>query len=416
MKEQHSPTFLRKRRFLLALPMLIVPFLSLAFWALGGGKGTSLQAATVNNLTGLNMDLPGAHLKDDRAIDKLGYYEKADDDSSKLREQIKNDPYFNKDISFPDTEEELIDSEEVATSIHQTRKGLKTSPYFSDKDPNEEKVYAKLQKLNEALNDAANPGIQPKESYSPDRSVPAMNTQDVDRLEQMMQMMGKGDKESDPEMEQLNGVLNKILDIQHPERAREEMKGTSADKQDEFLMVSTTNKADTIISGFYSLENDTSSIQVSNTIEAVVHNNQTLVSGGIVKMRLLKDLFIGTNRIASGSFVFGIATLNNERLNIQINTIRSGNSLYPVKLEVYDADGLSGIHIPGNISRDVIKQSTDNSLSSVGLSSLDPSIAAQATATGINTAKSLLSKKVKLVRVTVKAGYKIFLQNKTITK
>ena len=61
------------------------------------------------------------------------------------------------------------------------------------------------------------------------------------------------------------------------------------------------------------------------------------------------------------------------------------------------------------ITRDVAKQSTDNALQSVALSSLDPSIGAQAASAGIETTKSLLSKKVRLVKVQVKAGYKILL-------
>ncbi|MBK6993326.1 MAG: conjugative transposon protein TraM [Chitinophagaceae bacterium] len=39
-------------------------------------------------------------------------------------------------------------------------------------------------------------------------------------------------------------------------------------------------------------------------------------------------------------------SLNNERLEAEINSIRYGNSLFPVKLEIYDMDGLPGIYIP----------------------------------------------------------------------
>jgi hypothetical protein len=81
-------------------------------------------------------------------------------------------------------------------------------------------------------------------------------------------------------------------------------------------------------------------------------------------------------------------------------------------MEVYDMDGLAGIYIPGAISRDVAKQSTDNALQSVALGSLDPSLGAQAASAGIETAKNLLSKKVKLVKVQVKAGYRILLKDK----
>ena len=77
-------------------------------------------------------------------------------------------------------------------------------------------------------------------------------------------------------------------------------------------------------------------------------------------------------------------------------------------------DGLPGIYIPGAISRDVAKQTTGNGLQQLELTSMDPSFKAQAAATSINAAKSLLSKKVKQVKVFVKAGYKVLLRDKSI--
>ena len=151
-----------------------------------------------------------------------------------------------------------------------------------------------------------------------------------------------------------------------------------------------------------------------NEIEAVVHETQTLVNGAVIKLRLLNDIYINGSLIPKDNFVFGLAMLNNERLEVEIYSIRYNQSLYPVKLEVYDMDGLPGIYIPGAISRDVAKQSADNSLQLMELSSMDPSFKAQATAAGVGAAKNLLSKKVKLIKVMVKAGYKVLLKDKNL--
>lgn len=48
------------------------------------------------------------------------------------------------------------------------------------------------------------------------------------------------------------------------------------------------------------------------------------------------------------------------------------------------------------------------------LTTLEPSLKAQAAAAGINTVKSLLTRKVKQVKVMVKAGYKVLLRDKNI--
>lgn len=122
-------------------------------------------------------------------------------------------------------------------------------------------------------------------------------------------------------------------------------------------------------------------------------------------------MFINGVLIPKGTPVNGIASLNNERLEAEINSIRYKNQLFPVKLELYDMDGLPGIYIPGSISRDVAKNSADNSLQLMELTTLDPSLKAQAAAAGINTVKSLMSRKVKQVKVIIKEGYKVLLKD-----
>ena len=129
-----------------------------------------------------------------------------------------------------------------------------------------------------------------------------------------------------------------------------------------------------------------------NAIEAVVHENQTLVNGAVIKLRLLNDIFIKEQKIPKDNFVFGIANLNDERLTIEINSIRSHNNLFNVKLEVFDMDGLPGTYIPGAITRDVAKQSADNSLQLMELSTMDPSLKAQATAADVGVPESHLGK------------------------
>jgi hypothetical protein len=39
----HSQKFIQKRKFYMALPVLVVPFMTMFFWALGGGKARLLQ-------------------------------------------------------------------------------------------------------------------------------------------------------------------------------------------------------------------------------------------------------------------------------------------------------------------------------------------------------------------------------------
>jgi hypothetical protein len=77
-------------------------------------------------------------------------------------------------------------------------------------------------------------------------------------------------------------------------------------------------------------------------------------------------------------------------------------------------DGIEGIRVPGSLSRDVIKSSAEQSLQSVNVLSLDPSIKTQAITAGIGAARNLLSRKVKIVRATITAGYDVLLRDNKV--
>jgi conjugative transposon TraM protein len=404
----------RKGKALLILPLVIIPFLTLAFWALGGGKGTSQQQSPSSS--GLNMQLPDAHLKNDKDENKMSFYEKAERDSVKFRQAVKNDPLFQ--ITTPGD-----------TNLSKYGSITFAAKPGTHKDPNEEKVYQKLAELNRQLSNKVE--VQPKVSGQTEMA--SVKIEGVDQLKNLLQDIGK-DPGKDPEMEQLNGMMEKILDIQHPERVNETQRKNSLEhKADVFPVTSvnyddnislfgndaiTDHHADTLIkksdlhNRFYSLENQRDAEDNDQkAVRAAVYQTQTILTGETVKLRLLNDVYIAGILLPKDNFVFGTAALNGERLNITVNSIRYRNSLLPVALSVYDMDGMDGIYVPGAILRDVTKQSTDNTLQNIGLSSLDPSIGMQAAGAGIQTAKNLISKKVKLVRVTLKAGYEVLLKD-----
>ena len=422
METTHSAKFLRQRKMALVLPVLILPFVTLAFWSMGGGQRPKDLGATTH--TGLNLQLPEATLKENKDADKLSFYNDADADAMKRQESMRNDPYYKSDSTVAP----LSTKPKIINSLGSTgiNKAYSEGSDTKSADMQEQQIYQKINELNQQI---AQPEAtdHPKRSSSKKATVTGNNQQfsgEVDRLQSMMEQM-TGKPESDPEMEQLNGTLEKILDIQHPERIREKFKSESIKNTTQVYAVNTQAPKNNMSlldtgkvvekgeSGFYSLE--PAEIEADqNSIEAVVHESQTLVNGAIIKMRLLNDVYISGVLISKDNFIFGVAALDEERLKVEIKTIRYKQSLFPVKLSVFDLDGLEGIYIPGAISRDVAKQSADNSLQLMELSSMDPSLKAQAAAGGISAVKSLLSKKVKLIKVQVKAGYKILLKDQSM--
>jgi conjugative transposon TraM protein len=401
MENQNS----RKDKALLFLPLLIIPFLTLAFWALGCGKG-EIKGQTIHE--GLNLQLPSAHTKDLKGETKLSFYETAEKDSAKMREEMKKDPLFQQSFY----EDPLIDSESF-TYEPELDKPVKYA------DPMEKKVYQKLHDLNVQLH---SDDLKKSNEAVPENEDVSYHQPAIDRLENLMQNTSR-DSQTDPELTQLNSMMEKILDIQHPDRVKEQAHSDESQKaffriakvgsHASVSLLDTIEEEDSGI-GFYGLE-DKNLVEENNAVEAVIHQNQTIVSGSIIKMRLLNDIYIHNVLIGEGSFIYGKSSINGERLLIEIKSIKSGSSICPVNLEVYDMDGLAGIYIPGAITRDAAKRSYENSMQSVDIGSYDPSVKAKITAAGIDAAKTLLTKKARQVKVFVKAGYKILLREKNIT-
>lgn len=250
-----------------------------------------------------------------------------------------------------------------------------------------------------------------------------MKSEQVEQLEKMVSNISST-KTHNPELDQLNTMLNKIVAIQHPEILQDSLNRLANDHKATAYQVCLNNPSEDAesfghegekllsINRFYDLANDpTIEDLTDNAIEAIIPETQVLVSGSTVKLRLINDIRINSYLIAKDQFVYGTASLSNERLKIQFSSIRSGNNIFPVSLEAYDMDGLAGIFIPGSINRDVAKQSGDQAINALGLTSLDPSLGAQAASAGIQAAKTLVSRKVKLLKVTVKAGYRVLLKD-----
>lgn len=403
----------QKQRALLVLPLLLIPFLTMAFWALEGGKGT--RVGTNEKSGGLNFRLPDAQLREEENKTKLGFYESQAKTESRTSDSLMDS--FLQKKAMPAV---------AAGSADGSAYAYDPSPLGSSltNDSNEAKVYRQLDELNNVL--AAQVSTEKKEKKREDqRKVAPVEAEDADRLADMLERVQEK-KEPDPELEQLNGMMERILDIQHPERVKDKLKEQSLEnKRHVYAVSSHKEEVETSLLGssgkggnmethnaFFGKESQPAEQQTeANAIASAVQGDAVITAGSTVKLRLLTDVFIGGSLIPKGTFVFGTATIEEERLKIFIPAVRYRESLFPVSLHVYDMDGLEGIHVPGSVSRDAGKGSAEQSLQSIGLLSLDPSLKGQATAAGIQAARGLLSKKVRGVRVMLKAGYRVLLKD-----
>lgn len=422
---KHTEKFLKQRKFMMMLPVLVLPFLTLIFWALGGGKGSAVQAMPIPE--GLNEQLPDAQFEAEREEDlwdKFTLYEKAAHDSAAYETARENDPYFDL-IAFESKQEKPKDDQSKLIGTFKRKDRLI--------DPNEAKVNSKLQQLYQEINRASDPGVSVD---MPSKSIDQNSSTDIAELETMMEDLRtqQHDVEEEDDMAGINTMLEKLMDVQHPERVRERMNATkSSGKPKTFevhaarkqifsslaepepkVRVDSSFEVVPVNNGFFDL--DDSAVETTmqtNTIQAVIHETQELVTGATVRLRLLQDVTINNILIPKDQFVFGSCTINGERVMVEVTSILSGQTLVPVSLSVFDLTGLEGIYVRGAMSRDAAKQASDDALQNVQLMSMDQSLGAQAATAGIEATKTLLSKKVKLIKVIVKAGHQVVLRNKS---
>ncbi|MBO1362697.1 conjugative transposon protein TraM [Prevotella sp. A2931] len=151
-----------------------------------------------------------------------------------------------------------------------------------------------------------------------------------------------------------------------------------------------------------------------NTISACVHNNQTVMDGQTVRFRFLEPMSVSGREIPRNALVVGTAKLQGERLSIIISSLGYRGSIIPVELSVYDTDGQAGIFIPGSMERSAVKEIVAGMGTSAG-SSMNFSTDAGAQLAAdlgkglIQGTSQYFSKKMRTVKVHLKAGYKVLL-------
>jgi conjugative transposon TraM protein len=119
-------------------------------------------------------------------------------------------------------------------------------------------------------------------------------------------------------------------------------------------------------------------------------------------------------QIPKNTLVSGSARISGERMNIEITHIQSAGNIIPVKMEVFDLDGNLGISVPGSEERSAVKEVVADMGASMGSSiTISDNAGSQLLADlgrGIvQGASQYAGKKMRTVRVTLKAGHRVLL-------
>ncbi len=350
---QHTPDFLKERKFMVMIPVLIIPFLLMAFWALGGGRHHN--SSNANNLAnGLNTTLPQAQFKDEKEKDKMGIYQNAKKDSVGLADGVS--PAFAQALGFDGTN---AVSKDPSLKLNGN---VSTDGSANSAEANEVQIRAKLAQINKQID-------QPEPArYAGGSSLAQENNADVKRLSKMMKSMNIAGAEADPEMKQLSKMLTQIQNIQNPERAQEKKSANRLEKP-------------------------------FKAIAAIINGKQKVRDGGAVLLKLTDSVTLKGQRFPIGQEIYGTGQVTNQRLVVRISNIRLDQQIVPVDLIVYSLDGMPGIPAPEAELGAEVGSNANTALQNMQILSMDQSIASQAAAGGINAAKGLFSKKIRKIKV-----------------
>ena len=154
-----------------------------------------------------------------------------------------------------------------------------------------------------------------------------------------------------------------------------------------------------------------------NTVAACIHQDQTLVDGQAVKLRLLEPMQAGNIVVPKNTLVAGTAKVQGERLDILVSSLEYAGNIIPVELAVYDSDGQKGLSVPSSLEQEAAKEAMANIGAGLGTSISFAQSAGQQVAMDITRGlmqggSQYLAKKFRTVKVHLKANYQVMLYAK----
>lgn len=155
-----------------------------------------------------------------------------------------------------------------------------------------------------------------------------------------------------------------------------------------------------------------------NTMRAIIDETKTIKLGDDVKMRLMEDIQIGSMKVPKGTIIVAKSNLSGNRLQLKVTSIEYKERIIGVDLSAFDLNGQEGLYVP-------------LSTEAVGLKALGEGLAETATG-GISIQQSgkdqilanvsnglirsggnYLRSKAGEVKIKIKAGYQLYLYDKS---
>ena len=412
-------SYLKRNKPLLFLPLVLIPFVVLIFYILGGGTGKrDKDQARIKNdpVRGANYSLPDAD-RDIRIYDKMevaqsqsGLTQTHDYNILGDKDSVPEDLLTIPDEATETSATATTDQETVNTGNSigpdarlntdnpgsllkhirnreaQLRKDLQDEP-----DPKQEKVEqgTGVRTGKTATADPEKKNKTTSQTIAPEPLIPT-GIMELDRVFTQNRKLAENN-------DSLNNRLN---------RAEGQLRKLEEENNRQFAIEKSTSP------GFKPPGSEKQASAGIVPIRAEIYETATVLSGNRVKLRLMEDCRINGTNIPRSTFVYGTCTVNNERLEVNIAQFPVNGTFIPVQISVYDLDGLKGLYVPDNASRKAAKEAGG----SVNTSSMFGAVNNPLMYAGIQAADrgaQSLAKMIRIKKVTVKKNTLVYLVNKS---
>jgi len=317
------------------LPLILLPFLCLFFFVYHSGfakkKKETKQEAGINGTVGdVSLDIKKQQLED-----KLDAYRNAYKEGDGLTavnalpgEKSSNPTYDN---SYSNKEKRMLDSINQAMKQKYSLRDKSQQPSQND------------QAMAEALK-----GLSNRHQYSSAGALPLPKEKDpMETFRQQMAYLDSINKANDPAYKAEKQKKDALAKAANQEATEPKL---AVRKADETLL-----DFNTVMPG-----------KTDDFIKVVIDENLTGYAGSRIRLRLLDDMTAGRFLIKKDTYLYALITgFSGQRVTLSVKSIFYQDKILPVKLDIYDLDGLPGLYVPESAFRDFTRDLGTNTVQGV---------------------------------------------------
>jgi conjugative transposon TraM protein len=328
----------RKPRYV--LPLVILPFLCIFYYAYKSSFGKPQPAQAGKDSLQTNVAPVSDQVRNGSLSDKLeayrNQYKQADGYTAighLLAEESTPETVVN---PYNDKEKRMLDS------ISQQLKGkYGTPPPRSFPDAKQQaRSHSPQDEQDRALADALAAARAPVQRSAPQTQFTQPDPMELFRKQ--MELVDSMGKANDPEYKQEQQRIKKSEELEKQ-------------KQQQAPLSVIKTRASTAIFNTVTPEQD------ETFITAIIDQDIKGYVGSRLRIRLLEDMMAGKFLIKKGTYIYALITgFSGQRVNLSVTSIMNGQHILPVRLDVYDHDGLPGLYVPASAFREFAKELGSN--------------------------------------------------------